>query len=215
MATKKLKTTPIKTKGKIKNYVMVNERVKAFRELYPSYPLITEIVSMTDKRVVMKATVYNADGVALATGYAYEDEGAGSEANRFSFIENCETSAIGRALGCFGIGIDESYCTGDELLRVLDLEAQEKAPKEKPENNPDVAQVELPTADEFGEILQEVGEREKSLDRISELLNVTGITPQQFIKTMGVNNVYELSDEQIADAIKRLEKKANESAGDK
>lgn len=210
MATKKLKTTPIKTKGKIKNYVMVNERVKAFRELYPSFPLITEIVSMTEKRVVMKATVYNADGVALATGYAYEDEGAGSEANRFSFIENCETSAIGRALGCFGIGIDESYCTGDELLRVLDLEAQDRATIEK-----DEAHVELPTADEFGETLQEVGEREKNLDRISELLNVTGITPQQFIKTMGVNNVYELSDAQIADAIKRLEKKANESAGDK
>lgn len=204
MATKKLKTIEISHKdkktGKVitKDYVPINERVKAFREMFPTYSLLSSIEHIDGKRIIIKASILDDNGREIANGIASEVEGS-SNINAFSHVENCETSAWGRALANIGIGIDESIASADEVANALNQQAD----------------IETPSAKEFGEILQEVGEREKNLDRISELLNVTGITPQQFIKTMGVNNVYELSDAQIADAIKRLEKKANESAGDK
>lgn len=113
-----LKTVNIKGK----EYVEVNKRVLAFRELIPDGSITTDIVSQqvinTDKgekmRVVMKATVCDGDGKILATGMAYETEGNGY-INATSFIENCETSAIGRALGFIGIGIDTSIASLEEV----------------------------------------------------------------------------------------------------
>lgn len=111
---KSLQTVDIKGKP----YVLVNERVKAFRENYLGYGLITTVVELTDKRVVMCATINNPEGTAVATGYAYEDAGS-SYINKTSYIENCETSAWGRALANFGIGIDNSMCSADELANAL------------------------------------------------------------------------------------------------
>lgn len=110
MSQEKLNTVDIKGKP----YVLVNERVKAFRENYPDYGLITTIVELTEKRVVMCATINNPDGNPIATGYAYEDSGS-SFINKTSYIENCETSAWGRALANLGIGIDSSMCSAEEL----------------------------------------------------------------------------------------------------
>lgn len=103
----------INIKGK--EYVTVNERIKAFREMFKDYCLITEIVEHGDDFALMKASVIDDKGVIRATGYAREVI-AKSPINKFAFLENCETSAIGRALGNFGIGIDEAVCTADELL---------------------------------------------------------------------------------------------------
>lgn len=114
MAQKNLQTVDIKGKP----YVLVNERVKAFRESYPGHSLITTIVELTDKRVVMCATINDPEGRTLATGYAYEETGS-SFINKTSYIENCETSAWGRALANFGIGIDSSMCSADELGNAL------------------------------------------------------------------------------------------------
>lgn len=114
MAQKNLQTVDIKGKP----YVLVNERVKAFRENYPGHSLITTIVELTDKRVVMCATINDPEGRTLATGYAYEEAGS-SFINKTSYIENCETSAWGRALANFGIGIDSSMCSADELGNAL------------------------------------------------------------------------------------------------
>ena len=54
------------------------------------------------------------EGNVRATGYAYEKEGS-TFINKTSYIENCETSAIGRALGIFGIGIDGSVASAEEV----------------------------------------------------------------------------------------------------
>ena len=109
-ATENLKT--IDQKGK--PYVMVNERVKAFRELEPMGSITTEILSLADGVVVMKATVCDADGNVLSTGTACEVEGVGF-VNKTSYIENCETSCIGRALGFIGIGIEEGIASAEEV----------------------------------------------------------------------------------------------------
>ena len=96
-----------------KDYITVNQRVIEFRKQYPTGSIITEIISNENDIVVMKAQVIN-DGQLLATGHAYEKNGS-SFINKTSYIENCETSAIGRALGIFGIGIDTSMASYEEV----------------------------------------------------------------------------------------------------
>ena len=96
-----------------KQYVTVNERLIYFREKYPDHALTSEIVELTEERVVMKATIQFGD-VVYATGHAYEDKDS-TFINKTSFIENCETSAWGRALANFGIGIEESVASFEEV----------------------------------------------------------------------------------------------------
>ena len=82
----------------LKDYVDVAERIRAFYERYPEGSIQTEIVRLEGDMVVFKATVYrDREDRRPTTGHAYEREGQGF-VNRTSFIENCETSAIGRAL---------------------------------------------------------------------------------------------------------------------
>lgn len=106
----------IDVKGK--GYVMVNERVKAFRELIPEGSITTEIISNDDGVCVMKATITDETGRVLATGLSYERESNGY-INKTSYIENCETSAVGRALGFLGIGIDGSMASADEVANAM------------------------------------------------------------------------------------------------
>ena len=102
---------------KQKQYVMVNERVKGFRQICPNGSITTEIVSMADGVVTIKATVLDGD-VVLATGYAQEKEES-SFINKTSYIENCETSAVGRALGFVGIGVDGSMASAEEVANAI------------------------------------------------------------------------------------------------
>jgi len=95
------------------DYVMVNERIKAFREMHPLGSILTKIESLNDGVVVMKCEVV-VDGHVVAVGHAYEKDGS-SFINKTSYIENCETSAIGRALGVLGIGIDTSIASYEEV----------------------------------------------------------------------------------------------------
>ena len=100
-----------------KKYVTVNERLIYFREKYPDHALTSEIVELTEERVVMKATIQFGD-VVYATGHAYEDKDS-TFINKTSFIENCETSAWGRALANFGIGIEESVASFEEVANAV------------------------------------------------------------------------------------------------
>lgn len=106
----------INIKGK--EYVTVNERLKEFRNTFKDYSLVSEIIELGADYCTMKATIIDDKGVVRATGFAREVI-AKSPINKFAFVENCETSAMGRALGNFGIGIDEAVCTADELLMKL------------------------------------------------------------------------------------------------
>ena len=63
---------------------------------------------------MIKATVTNEEGKILGTGTAQEKEGS-SFINKTSYIENCETSAVGRALGMAGFGIDTSIRSLEEM----------------------------------------------------------------------------------------------------
>ena len=96
-----LKTIDIKGKP----YVEVNERIKFFRANYSGWRIETELISVENGICIMKAVVKDDQGIIQATGHAFEKEDS-SFINQTSYIENCETSAVGRALGILGIGID-------------------------------------------------------------------------------------------------------------
>ena len=98
---KEMTLTPIKNK----NYAEVPQKINAFRKLYPNGSIVSEIISLKDGVIVMKATVYDEAGNVLGTGHAYEVEGS-NFINKTSFVENCETSAWGRALSACGIAGD-------------------------------------------------------------------------------------------------------------
>lgn len=104
-----IKLTPIKGK----DYAEVPERINAFRKLFPEGTIETEMVSCGNGVCVFKATISN-DGKLLATGHAYEKEGS-TFINKTSYIENCETSAVGRALGMIGIIGGSSIASYEEV----------------------------------------------------------------------------------------------------
>jgi hypothetical protein len=121
---KQLKTVNIKGK----QYVEVNERVRYFRENFAEGAILTEVVShtahpQTGKMVIMfKADIY-VNGVLVARAHSQEKECDGF-INATSYVENGETSAIGRALGVFGIGIDGSVASADEVQNAILQQSQ-------------------------------------------------------------------------------------------
>ena len=113
------------TAVKGKNYAEVAQRVQAFRKLIPGGYITTDILKIENGVVYMKAEAgyYAEDGrrVMLATGLAFERQDA-SNINKTSFIENCETSAIGRALGFIGLGSEKSIASAEEVTHAIETQ---------------------------------------------------------------------------------------------
>lgn len=132
LPTRQLETKTIRTKkGPDKEYVQVDERLKYFRETYGmELQLITSLVHLTDDVCVFKAEVKDKDGTVYATGYAREVRtDSSSFVNATSYVENCETSAWGRALANFGIGIDNGIASAHEVVNAINQrESMTQAP---------------------------------------------------------------------------------------
>ena len=88
-----------------KKYADVANRVKAFRKLHPDGAIKSTIVSLENGVCVIRAECLDSEGKVISSGHAYEKEDS-SFINKTSYIENCETSAVGRALGFIGIGVE-------------------------------------------------------------------------------------------------------------
>lgn len=105
------------TEGKVqihgKIYLTVAYRVAQLRETCTDWGIETEIVENGDSLVVMKAIIKDPEGRVIGTGYAEENRNS-SQINRTSALENCETSAIGRALAACGYGGTE-YASANEV----------------------------------------------------------------------------------------------------
>lgn len=79
-------------------YEPVEDRIRKFYKDNPEGRILTEIHADDGKAIIVKASVYKGlDELVWATGYAEEVRGEGF-VNKTSAVENCETSAIGRAL---------------------------------------------------------------------------------------------------------------------
>jgi len=158
-----------------KDYIQVNERVKAFRMVYPEGTIQTEMLSNDNGVCVFKASAYNGD-LLLATGHAYEKEGS-TFINKTSYIENCETSAIGRCLGMCGFGIDTSIASAEEVQNAINNQEE----------------------DEF----KEHNNLEMALDKLIEQENVDY---DKLVEKYKTDDIHKMSVKQIKNAIANIDK---------
>lgn len=110
-------------------YAEVHQRIKAFRMVHPDGFIITEMLSNENGVCVFRAKVgYFEAGEhrVLGTGTAYEKEGS-TFINKTSYLEVCETSAVGRALGMAGYGIDTSVSSYEEVANAIENQGERKA----------------------------------------------------------------------------------------
>lgn len=109
-----------------KNYAPVNERIKAFRKVYPTGSIMADIESQDDNTITILATIRDEDDNIIATGRACEKRSEkGINATRL--IENCETSAIGRALGIAGFGVDTAVASAEDMEKIDETKEYEIA----------------------------------------------------------------------------------------
>lgn len=113
-ANETIRTTNIKGK----EYAEVNQRIKAFRMVYPVGSIRTEMISNENGICIFRAVITDNENKIIATGTAYEKENS-TFINKTSYIENCETSAVGRALGMAGFGIDTSVASAEEVQNAI------------------------------------------------------------------------------------------------
>ena len=116
MSNYKFKTTNIRGKA----YVEVNERIKFFRQekKYDGWGIHTDINMLDGDQCLCKCTIVNVSGEVMAQGHAHEVKSS-SNINKTSHVENCETSAVGRALAMLGIGIDSSIASANEVTEAI------------------------------------------------------------------------------------------------
>lgn len=116
MEDKQLKNKAIDIKGK--QYVLVADRINYFNENYPNGSIQTVLVSSTDSTYVIKSIIIpDVDKPErLFTGYSQAKIGQGM-VNTTAALENCETSAVGRALAMMGIGVIDSVASIDEIKK--------------------------------------------------------------------------------------------------
>lgn len=185
MSNAKIKTTNIKGK----QYAEVHERIKHFRgePNYASLGISTEVLEWDkDKEeIIIRASIYdtNSDiGGILASGIAHERrDDKQSFVNKTSYVENAETSAIGRALACMGIGIEDAYASAFEVANAI---AQQDGKKkdhlkvvETPKESATTDSIDgIPTHDSSDEIIQNLATRMHasaciSYEKLQELVN--------------------------------------------
>jgi hypothetical protein len=238
-----------------KEYAEVNQRIKAFRMVFPTGFIISHLVSNENGICMFKAEVgyyveHNTiaedkngkmfqdsylEKVILGTGTAYEKEDS-SFINKTSYIENCETSAVGRALGMCGLGIDVSVASAEEIQNAINNQTitQEEAEaykltfgKYKDKTIKEVYKedkqyLEWILGNKTDERLIKIielttdlkipgeEEQEARINMISEILKLCddkGVDPEEVCTKFKVNTLTELTTEQMNKCIGALERK--------
>ncbi|MBP3920803.1 MAG: hypothetical protein J6D28_04485 [Bacilli bacterium] len=112
-ANKEIETIKLGSKG----YAQVNERIKAYRKVYPTGSIETEIQEIKDDYIRIRTIVTDEEDKIIATGTASETNKGNNKVNLTSMIENCETSSVGRALGFAGFGVDTAIASAEDMER--------------------------------------------------------------------------------------------------
>ena len=106
-----------------KDYKLISARVLEFREAHPDWGMHSEVIHHDDERVIVKVCISDETGRVRGSGLAEEDRSA-SRINQTSAMENCETSAFGRALAAIGFGGDASYASAEEVANAINTQEQ-------------------------------------------------------------------------------------------
>lgn len=117
----------INIKGK--EYITVNERLKHFRTSkdFEGWSILEEIHEINDKEGIFCVRIYNKEGDPISIAHAQEYRDS-SYINKTSFVENGFTSALGRALGYLGIGIDVSIASAQEMVNAVNNQQKDERP---------------------------------------------------------------------------------------
>lgn len=101
------------------DYEPVDSRIHKFWETFPNGRIHTEIVLINETEIVIKASVFTDrdDPRAAAIDFAQETRNS-SPVNKHSFVENCATSAIGRALATLGYSAKGRRPSLEEMQKV-------------------------------------------------------------------------------------------------
>ena len=121
-----------------KKYTEVAKRIEVFRKHFGfKYGITTDIIIDDGKRVVIKSKIFDLVNSTIPVGEGYAEEIRGSSnVNKTSAIENCETSAIGRALASCGLHGGQ-YASMDEIIKAdrndkaIDNNALNEKPKQE------------------------------------------------------------------------------------
>ena len=117
-----------------REYKTVALRVGEFRAAHPiatGWAICTRLISADESVVIFRAAIVDPDNREIATGFAEEKRSARG-INAVSALENCETSAIGRALSAAGFGGSE-YCSADELAGAIRAQGKPAQAARQPE----------------------------------------------------------------------------------
>jgi len=124
-------------KFNLDNYETVEDRLKAFWRDHPNARISTEIAHITTEGtcVTIRAEIFKQeeDARPVSTGIAQETKGQGGFANADAWMENCETSAIGRALANWKYqGSTKPRPSREEMSKVGNQKPDQETPKKKP-----------------------------------------------------------------------------------
>jgi hypothetical protein len=115
---------------RFEDYVPVAERLEKFYERFPDGRVITHIIehNLESGFVLMRAEVYRTpdDAQPAATGHAFEVRGE-SYVNKTSYIENCETGSVGRALALLGFEVKRGIASHEEMQKTARMSPDKTA----------------------------------------------------------------------------------------
>ncbi len=120
----------------VQDYVTVAERIEKFYQRHENGRIVTHIVEHDAERgfILMRAEIYRSadDALPAATGHAYEFKSEGY-VQRTSYIEVCETSAVGRALAMAGFEVRRGIASREEMEKATRaVRVEPTREKEKP-----------------------------------------------------------------------------------
>ena len=131
-----------------KPYVQVNQRVLELRKNYGDkddmFGIKTKVIEWNKEKneIIVQAWITDQSGRIVGSGIAHEEKSQ-TGVNSTSYVENCETSAIGRALAAFGLGIEDAYASADEVQGAIKKQDQTKEKKSK-ETKKDLTEMMVP-----------------------------------------------------------------------
>jgi hypothetical protein len=110
------------SRDRFEDYVPVAERIEQFYNAYPAGRILTSIIEHDREAgfVLIRAEVYrnSEDTMPAATGHAFEVRGE-SYVNKTSYLENCETSSVGRALALLGFEVRRGIASREEMEKTV------------------------------------------------------------------------------------------------